>query len=331
MRHRFARLLSIIGCALVMMGLARRARTPRRVRTSCCSPRPPRGYRHDSIPAGITMFEQLAAEQPVGADQERGLDGLQRRQPRHLRRASSCSRPPAWCGTTTPSARRCRATCAAASGIVAIHNATDMGIESQFPWWDQTHQRRRTHDRSTRPASLQGTARVADKQAPVDGAACRTAGTRTEEWYNFDRNARGNVHVLVTADERTYNPGPRRWAPTTRSPGAATPRAAGCGPPRMGHDDRLLQRAALPQARPRRRASGPPATWPATAAAPCGATSRSCTLDDNTVDPMALDVAPDGRVFYAQRGGKLKIYKPAPRTHRRPPARSASTPAVRTA
>ncbi|MEK8107096.1 PQQ-dependent sugar dehydrogenase [Micromonospora sp. M12] len=35
------------------------------------------------------------------------------------------------------------------------------------------------------------------------------------------------------------------------------------------------------------------------------------TLDDNTVDPMAMAVAPDGRVFYAQRGGQLKVFKPS--------------------
>ncbi|HCT77128.1 MAG TPA: glycosyl hydrolase, partial [Micromonosporaceae bacterium] len=35
------------------------------------------------------------------------------------------------------------------------------------------------------------------------------------------------------------------------------------------------------------------------------------SLDQNTADPMALDIAPDGRVFYVQRGGALKIYKPS--------------------
>ena len=33
------------------------------------------------------------------------------------------------------------------------------------------------------------------------------------------------------------------------------------------------------------------------------------TLDDNTVGPAALDVAKDGRVFYAEYGGKVKIPK----------------------
>ncbi|NED89556.1 ThuA domain-containing protein, partial [Streptomyces sp. SID11233] len=34
-----------------------------------------------------------------------------------------------------------------------------------------------------------------------------------EEWYNFEPNPRGDVHVLVTADETTYNPGSEAMGP----------------------------------------------------------------------------------------------------------------------
>ena len=38
---------------------------------------------------------------------------------------------------------------------------------------------------------------------------------------------------------------------------------------------------------------------------------RACPpVDSAPVDPMELAVLPDGRVFYIERGGKLKIYKP---------------------
>ncbi|KPC87236.1 hypothetical protein ADL27_44350, partial [Streptomyces sp. NRRL F-6602] len=40
------------------------------------------------------------------------------------------------------------------------------------------------------------------------------------------------------------------------------------------------------------------------------------TLDDNTADPMELDVAADGRVFYVQRSGELNIFDPATHTTR---------------
>ena len=37
---------------------------------------------------------------------------------------------------------------------------------------------------------------------------------------------------------------------------------------------------------------------------------QKVTLDDNTQNPMELDVAPDGRVFYIERDGRLMIWKP---------------------
>jgi cytochrome c len=43
---------------------------------------------------------------------------------------------------------------------------------------------------------------------------------------------------------------------------------------------------------------------------PTQETFEKVTLDDNTVDPMALDVAPDGRVFYIQRAGELQVFDP---------------------
>src|ERR1051325_2035918 len=38
---------------------------------------------------------------------------------------------------------------------------------------------------------------------------------------------------------------------------------------------------------------------------------QKVTLDDNTQNPMELDVAPDGRVFYIERDGRLQIWKPS--------------------
>ena len=40
---------------------------------------------------------------------------------------------------------------------------------------------------------------------------------------------------------------------------------------------------------------------------------QKVTLDDNTSNPMELDVAPDGRVFYIERDGRLMIWKPSTR------------------
>src|SRR6201991_2896337 len=43
---------------------------------------------------------------------------------------------------------------------------------------------------------------------------------------------------------------------------------------------------------------------------PAAGDFQKVTLDDNTQNPMELDVAPDGRVFYIERDGRLMIWKP---------------------
>ncbi len=48
----------------------------------------------------------------------------------------------------------------------------------------------------------------------------------------------------------------------------------------------------------------------ALAQAPSASDFQKVTLDDNTQNPMELDVAPDGRVFYIERDGRLQIWKP---------------------
>src|SRR3954453_22244705 len=51
-------------------------------------------------------------------------------------------------------------------------------------------------------------------------------------------------------------------------------------------------------------------TGVARAQAPAASDFQKVTLDDNTQNPMQLDVAPDGRVFYIERDGRGQIWKP---------------------
>ena len=51
-------------------------------------------------------------------------------------------------------------------------------------------------------------------------------------------------------------------------------------------------------------------TGVARAQAPVASDFQKVTLDENTQNPMELDVAPDGRVFYIERDGRLMIWKP---------------------
>ena len=65
------------------------------------------------------------------------------------------------------------------------------------------------------------------------------------------------------------------------------------------------------RSRPRSRCAGVPG-WSGAAQAqqPGAGDFQKVTLDDNTQNPMELDIAPDGRVFYIERDGRLMIWKP---------------------
>ncbi|GAA1884391.1 ThuA domain-containing protein [Asanoa iriomotensis] len=265
------------------------------------------GYRHDSIAAGVTMFNQLAAAnnfEVVFSEDSTVLntanldtyDVLVMFQTSGMVFDNDAQR------TAVQNYLR------AGNGIVAIHNATDMGIDTTFPWWDQTINGG-AHMPSHSPGSLQGFARVADKAHPST-AGLPDNWQRTEEWYNFDVNARGNVHVLVTADERTYNPGadamgidhPISWCREVEG-GKVWATA-------MGHDI-----ASYSETNFRNHILGGVRYAAGNLPGDCGGTVwgnfEKVSLDSNTVDPMALDIAPDGRVFYVQRAGQIKIFKPA--------------------
>ena len=128
---------------------------------------------------------------------------------------------------------------------------------------------------------------------------------RTEEWYNFDRNARGDVHVLVTADERTYNPGGSAMGPDHPISWCRDTEGGRVWATAMGHDI-----ASYSETNFRNHILGGVKWAAGNVPGDCGGTVWSnfdkVSLDQNTVDPMALDIAPDGRVFYVQRGGALQ-------------------------
>nr|WP_221382847.1 ThuA domain-containing protein [Actinoplanes polyasparticus] len=265
------------------------------------------GYRHDSIPAGISMFQQQAAannfelvhSEDAGVFTPANLatfDVLIMFQTSGMVWTSAAQR------------QAVEGYLSSGKGIVAVHNATDMGIEGEYPWWDQTVNAG-AHMPEHSPGVLQGTAIVADKKHPST-ASLPDRWIRNEEWYNFDRNPRGDVHVLVTADERTYNPGSRAMGPDhpiswCRNTAGGRVWATGMGHAAESYSETNFRNHVLGGVK-----------WAAGAEpGECGGTVWSNfqkrTLDDGTTDPMALAVAPDGRVLYVQRGGQVKIFKPS--------------------
>ncbi len=262
------------------------------------------GFRHDSIPAGVAMFQQMATENSWQ---------LTHTEDSAVFTDASLStydvvimfQTSGMVWTTAAQRTAFQNYLRGGGGIVAIHNATDMNIEAEFPWWDQVLGMTMTQH----SAIVAGTAKVAD-QAHPSSQGLPHRWNRTEEWYNFNRSARGDVHVLVTADETTYNPGssgmghdhPISWC---RNIEGGRLWATAMGHQSSAYSEPLLRSHILGGVR---SAAG-------TAPADCGPTVWTnydrVELDTNTVAPGTLDIAPDGRVFYTQYGGQLKVYKPS--------------------
>ncbi|MBY5162218.1 ThuA domain-containing protein [Salsipaludibacter albus] len=90
----------------------------------------------------------------------------------------------------------------AGGGFVGLHAATD--AMHTYPWYSELTgggARFRNH-----PAQQTATMRVEDPTHPST-EMLPLAWERFDEWYNFTTNPREDVHVLITLDESTYNPG----------------------------------------------------------------------------------------------------------------------------
>ncbi|PXY22039.1 ThuA domain-containing protein [Prauserella flavalba] len=265
------------------------------------------GYRHDSIPAGVAMFEQLAADNNFTVDHTEDssvfTDATLAEYDVVIMFQTSGM---VWENDAQRQAIQTYVD--NGGGIAAIHNATDMGIESEFPWWDDLVNAG-AHMPSHSPGVLPGTAYVADKQHPST-AGLPERWERAEEWYNFDQSIRGKAHVLVSADESTYNPGPDAMGadhPISWCRDVATARVWATA---MGHPTAAYSEPEFVQ-----HVLGGVRTAAGVVEADCAATVDTAfekvPLDTNTSAPTALDITPDGKVFYTEILGQVRVYDPA--------------------
>lgn len=156
-----------------------------------------KGFRHDSIPAGIEAVKKLAAEKGFTAtfteDSSvfaRGLDAydvvlflnttgdvLDEREQAGLQRFI-----------------------ADGGGFVGVHSATD--TEADWPWYvELVGATFKSH-----PAIQQAFIKIEDRAHPT---TCFLPNNwiRVDEWYNFKANPRPRVRVLATLDEASYQGG----------------------------------------------------------------------------------------------------------------------------
>ncbi|MEH1167932.1 ThuA domain-containing protein [Micromonospora sp. CPCC 205539] len=258
------------------------------------------GFRHDSIPAGLAAIQQLGTANGFTVDSSE--DGAV------FTDANLANyRAVIWLSTTgdvlDPDQQAAfERYVRAGGGYVGIHAASD--TEYSWAWYgDLVGAYFASH-----PANQQATVKVEDHAHPST-AELPDRWSRFDEWYNFQTNPRPDVHVLASLDETSYAPGagamgadhPTSWCQdfdggrSWYTGGGHTPESY-ADPAFLGH---LL---------------GGIRTAAGVADADCGASKTASfekvTLDSNTSNPMELDIAPDGRVFYVERDGRVQIVKP---------------------
>ncbi|MEU4291373.1 ThuA domain-containing protein [Kribbella sp. NPDC026596] len=256
------------------------------------------GFRHDSIPAGIQAVTELAAANDftVTATEDASMFN-----DTELAKYEVVI----WLSTTGDVLNADQQAAferyiRGGGGYAGIHAASD--TEYDWPWYGQLVG---SYFDSHPAGTPDATVKVEDHAHPSTADA-PTSWPRTDEWYNYRTNPRDTVHVLASLDETSYtggNMGPEH--PITWCQDYDGGRAWYTG---MGHTISSYAEPAF-----RKLLLGGIKTAAGVEPADCGASLsdsyQKVTLDDDTSNPMELAVAQDGRVFYIDRNGAVKIVK----------------------
>jgi glucose/arabinose dehydrogenase len=188
----------------------------------------------------------------------------------------------------------------AGGGYAGIHAAAD--TEYDWPWYGALV----GAYFAGHPDIQSGRIVVADRLHPST-SGLPEHWTRTDEWYNYQVNPRGEVHVLAALDESTYTGGsmgfdhPIAWCHAFQGgrswyTGGGHTSESYAEPHFIAHLTGGIRWAA------------------GLATGDCSATQRGRIVKrvlESSVDaPMELAVDPDGGVFFIERAGRLRRYNP---------------------
>jgi cytochrome c len=166
------------------------------------------------------------------------------------------------------------------------------------------------------PPIQQATVEVTDPSHPATDDL-PASFTWSDEWYNFDADPREQVHVLLTVDESTYEGGqhgpghPIAWCSEYdggRNFYTAIGHAAD-GATLAWSDDRYLDHVA--GALEWAAGQEPGDCGAARTGLPTEASLTKVPIEENVANPMSLDIANDGRVFFTQMGSTMSTSGPA--------------------
>ncbi|MFU8875673.1 ThuA domain-containing protein [Micromonospora sp. SL4-19] len=258
------------------------------------------GFRHSSIPNGIAAIQKLGQENNFAVD---STEDSAQFTDENLARYDVV----VWLSTTGDVLNADQQAAferyvQAGGGYAGVHAAAD--TEYDWAWYGNLV----GAYFNSHPAEQNATVKVEDPAHPSTKQLPQR-WTRYDEWYNYRTNPRGKVHVLTSMDEQSYSPGAGAMGaehPITWCQDYDGGRSWYTG---LGHTE-----ASYTEAEFLKLLLGGLQTAAGTVKADCSATLTSSfekiTLDDNTSNPMSLNVANDGRVFYIDRLGDMKVIKP---------------------
>jgi len=156
------------------------------------------GFRHDSIPDGINAFTKLATKNGWGlmATEDPAVFGDDKLGAVDVVVFMSTTGDVLDDTQQGAFERFIRA----GGGFVGVHSASDTEYDWAF-YGELVGAYFREH-----PAIQEATVVVEDTANPIV-AGIPARWTRTDEWYAFKTNPRPNVHVLMSLDESSYQPG----------------------------------------------------------------------------------------------------------------------------
>ena len=92
-------------------------------------------------------------------------------------------------------------------GWVGFHHASLLGTFDGYPMWEWFSQFMGGITwKNYIAARASGTVHVEDKNHPVMKGLPESFSLPDDEWYTYDKDPRGQVHVIANVDESSYNP-----------------------------------------------------------------------------------------------------------------------------
>jgi PKD repeat protein/glucose/arabinose dehydrogenase/type 1 glutamine amidotransferase len=256
------------------------------------------GFRHDAIPEGIAAIQKLGQEHNFTVDTTEDAAAFSDANLTRYQVVIFLSTTGDVLDDTQQAAfeRYVRA----GGGYTGVHAASD--TEYGWAWYGSlVGAYFKQH-----PAPQLATVKVEDPAHPST-QGLPTLWSRTDEWYDYQANPRPNVHVLAELDEKSYTGGtmgsdhPITWC---QDYDGGRSWYTGLGHTKESYVEPNFLHLLLGGIQ---TAAG---VVPADCSASQDKSFEKVTLDDNTSNPMMLDVAPDGRVFYIDRLGDVKVIRP---------------------